>query len=243
MYKAPIREFIKMSVVDGPGNRAAIFFQGCNMNCQFCHNPETIEKVDKTKNNDGFQWMNTKEVFEKVKQISSFITGVTFSGGEPLLQKDFLVEILPQIKELGLNVLIDTNGLIPLENDKYTELVDLADGFMVDIKSWDTKDHQRITSVKNDNILKNVEYLASIGKLDEIRTVCLKGENNEKIINNITKLLSPYLDIKDIRYKLISYRPYGVREEYQFLESIDLEEKEQLKKLAIKNGFHQIELV
>lgn len=243
MSKAPIREIIESSLVDGPGNRAAIFFQGCNMNCWYCHNPETIPIVSQQAEEDGFSWRTVNEVLEKIKRISLFISGVTFSGGEPLLQCKFLEEIIPKIQKLNLHILIDTNGLLSLNKEPQRKIVRLVDGFMLDIKSWNEEDHKRITSVSNEKILENAKYLASLGKLDEIRTVCLEGENNEKIVDNITKMLEPFLERKNIRYKLITYRPYGVREEYQNLKPAPSKELENLKKIAITNGFTDVEII
>ncbi|EFI41997.1 radical SAM protein [Peptoniphilus sp. oral taxon 386] len=243
MCRAPVNQFLPMSLVDGPGNRCAIFFQGCNLNCSFCHNPETIKIIHSEEENDDIKFYSVDELFEKVKKIRPFIVGITTSGGECTIHHKFLIQFFKKIKTLNLNILVDTNGLIDLSNENMKELVELTDGFMLDIKALEESSHKRITGSSNKTVLKNMHYLAKLGKLEEIRTVLMSGEDNLKIVDTITKELSPYLKIKNIRYKLISYRPFGVRSEFSDLHSVSDNEKEYLKTVAQKNGFTDIVLI
>ena len=236
MIKARINKIIDMSVVDGPGNRTAIFFQGCNLDCFYCHNPETIGQ-DRDKDLEK----TLEDVLKRVKGNMPFIQGITSSGGECTLQHKFLVELFKETKKLGLTNFVDTNGYMNLKS--LDELVSHTDQFMLDIKATSKQDHIRISGKSNENVLVNAKYLAGLGKLYEIRTVVIKGMNNMQTVDEITRLLSPYLDTENIKYKIIKYRSIGVREEFSNYIAPDEEEMEKLKEIAIKNGFSQVIIV
>lgn len=248
MTKGYINRIIPFSSVDGPGNRIAIFLQGCNFNCLYCHNPETIndctncgvcvkacpsnalnieeDKVKWNKKNctncdnclkncdinssPKAQILELNEVIEKIKRIEPFISGITVSGGECTLQIPFLIELFKEVKRLGLTTYIDTNGSIPLWEEK--ELISVTDMFMVDLKSFDLKEHKMLTGMSNDIVIKNIEYMASINKLYEIRTVIVPELLDNGFNVNETSKLIVSLD-SNIRYKIIKYRPMGVRTE------------------------------
>lgn len=280
MIKAKINKIIDSSVVDGPGNRTAIFFQGCNFNCKYCHNPETInhcvnckECIDKcpvhalsesegkviwnkslcvncdtcikvcTNNSSPkIHYLSVKDVIEHIKNNIPFIKGITTSGGECTLQKDFLIELFKETRKLGLSNFIDSNGSIRFSD--YPELMKYTDAVMLDIKSIDYNEHLELTSKSNELVLENARYLASIGKLFEIRTVVIDNYlNNRKTVYEITNMLKEYQKIKEIRYKIIRYRHFGVREEYKNMKAPSEEEMNNLKDIANKNGFSNVLLV
>ena len=171
-----VRKIIPQSAVDGPGNRTAIFLQGCNIRCAYCHNPETWER---TSNNEVRQ-MSATEVAEEVKKGIPFIRGITVSGGECMLQAEFMEELFELIKPLGLSCLIDSNGTIPFQS--YPRLLELTDGVMLDVKAWDSSVYKRLTGADNDNIVKdNLRLLSKSGKLTEVRIVCLPSFSNSSI--------------------------------------------------------------
>jgi len=171
-----VRKIIPQSTVDGPGNRTAIFLQGCNIRCAYCHNPETWER---TSNNEVRQ-MSATEVAEEVKKGIPFIRGITVSGGECMLQAEFVEELFELIKPLGLSCLIDSNGTIPFQS--YPRLLELTDGVMLDVKAWDSSVYKRLTGADNDNIVKdNLRLLSKLGKLTEVRIVCLPSFSNSSI--------------------------------------------------------------
>ncbi|MBR1787288.1 MAG: radical SAM protein [Paludibacteraceae bacterium] len=171
-----VRKIIPQSTVDGPGNRTAIFLQGCNIRCAYCHNPETWER---TSNNEVRQ-MSATEVAEEVKKGIPFIRGITVSGGECMLQAEFVEELFELIKPLGLSCLIDSNGTIPFQ--LYPRLLELTDGVMLDVKAWDSSVYKRLTGADNDNIVKdNLRLLSKLGKLTEVRIVCLPSFSNSSI--------------------------------------------------------------
>lgn len=246
MIRGLVNRIIPFSSVDGPGNRMAIFMQGCNFNCLYCHNPETIKTCsncmacfDKCPSNalsvedDKVRWdkegcqgcdiclrtcpydsspkallMSVEEILEEVEKVRAFISGITISGGECMLQSEFLTSLLREIKKMGLTAFIDTNGSIPFwENSELTELMDMA---MVDVKSFSHEEHLMLTGLDNSCVLKNIDYLMEIKKLYEVRTVIvpnvLDNKNNVNYISALIASLDP-----NVRYKLIKYRPLGVR--------------------------------
>ncbi|MBV7273532.1 YjjW family glycine radical enzyme activase [Clostridium sp. PL3] len=278
MLKGLVNKIIPFSLVDGPGNRTAIFFQGCNFNCLYCHNPETIKKCrqcgacvlicrfdaisivggsviwDEEKCKDCGECikscpndcgpkakeMSVDEILKEITKVKSFISGITVSGGECTLQKEFLVDLFEEVRKLGLTIFVDTNGSTDFSKNK--ELVDLTDMVMLDIKSFDNDEHKKLTERDNDMVLKNARYLASINKLYEVRTVVVPNVlNNFNNVNEISKLIAS-LD-NEIRYKLIKYRPIGVRTEKIEIVQPDNEMIEELKGVATRNGCKNVIVV
>lgn len=246
MVKGLVNKIIPFSSVDGPGNRMAIFLQGCNFNCLYCHNPETINpcnncglcvsachynalsvedgavvwdkdacqqcdeciKACNRNSSPKVTLMTVEEVVNEIKKVKSFISGITVSGGECTLQSEFLTELFKEVKKLDLTTFADTNGYIPLQDKK--ELLDVMDKAMVDIKSYHSEEHKRLTGKDNKTVLENVRFLASIDKLYEVRTVIVPEVlENYYNVDNISRLIAE-LNPK-IRYKIIKYRPLGVR--------------------------------
>ncbi len=248
MVKGIVNRIIPFSCVDGPGNRTAIFLQGCNFNCRYCHNPETInvcrncsicvkkcpydaitvsegsvvwdrvncQKCDQClrvcpyNSSPKALWLEVDEIVAEVKKVKSFIQGITVSGGECMLQADFLLDLFKEIKKLGLTTFVDTNGSVPFwEHKGLLEVMDMA---MVDVKAYDPNEHQWLTGKDNETVIRNVEYLGDLGKLYEIRTVIVPGLlNNNYSVDAASRLLAG-ID-PSIRYKLIKYRSLGVRKE------------------------------
>lgn len=241
MQKAVINRWIDFSPIDGPGNRTAIFFQGCNLNCSYCHNPETIEiYCDGKSIPESMYLLTVNELIEKIKQNFSYISGITVSGGEPLLQIKFLKELFFKTKELGLTNFIDTNGTIPLVNQK--ELLELTDGVMIDFKACNNGDLVEATgSDKLEIIKENIVCLNDLGLLHEIRTVIAKNlidyEKNVVEIADFIVGIDP-----EIKYKLIAYRDHGVKNGDDILEP-SAEEMNNLAKLARSKGCNNIQIV
>ena len=150
--------------VDGPGVRFLIFTQGCAMRCRYCHNADTWSK-------DGGTLMTADELLDKAERYRAYWGtegGITVSGGEPLLQIDFLLELFEKAKARGINTCIDTAGQPFREAEpffsKFQRLCELTDLFLADIKHIDPQEHLNLTGVKNDNILAMLRYLSEIGK-------------------------------------------------------------------------------
>lgn len=274
---AIVNKIIRFSSVDGPGNRTVVFLQGCNFNCRYCHNPETIGaciqcgeclaycKTGALTLVDGEMYydrekcvncdecfhhcphrsspktsrMTPEEVFNEVKKNMPYIRGITVSGGECTLWRNFLVELLTLAKNVGLSTMLDSNGTYDFSKDK--ELMDVVDAVMLDVKAYDRNDHEKVTSAHNDMVLWNIRYLAECNKLFEVRTVAVPELFDVKsTVYETSRLLNEIGKQEGIRYKLIKYRPIGVREEYRSYETPSEEYMNQLRDIAYNNGMKDI---
>lgn len=156
---------------DGPGVRFLIFLQGCNMRCKYCHNPDTWS------NNKGTK-MTAQEVITKALRYKAYWKnngGITVSGGEALLQIDFLIELFTLAKKYDIHTCIDTSGSVFAENPsflaKMNTLIQLTDLFLLDIKHIDDTLHRNLTGRSNVNILNFARYLSDNNKSMWIRHV------------------------------------------------------------------------
>ena len=158
-----------LGTVDGPGIRFVLFMGGCPLRCQYCHNPESWF-LDRCKE---YSVEDIVKLVEKNKSYYMVNGGVTISGGEPLVQLDFLIELCRVLKEKGYNVAIDTSGsLFNWENVKrFDELVKYVDLFLLDIKQINPNKHKELTGVSNESVLKFARYLDRKGKKVWIRYV------------------------------------------------------------------------
>lgn len=171
--KGVVHSLESFGSVDGPGVRYVIFLQGCRMRCQFCHNPDTWDPKD-----PGAAAYTAEELLEKVERCRGYWGkrgGITVSGGEPLLQIDFLLELFMKAKERGIHTCIDTAGN-PFTREepffsKFQKLMAVTDLLLVDIKEMDPKRHKALTGVQNGNILDMLRYLDGIRKPVWIRHV------------------------------------------------------------------------
>lgn len=169
--KGYIHSTESFGAADGPGVRFVIFVQGCRMRCAYCHNPDTW-KIG------GGEEMSADELIGRALKYKSYWKkggGITVSGGEPLLQIDFLCELLKKAKEKGIHTTIDTAGN-PFTREepffgKFCELMEYTDLVMLDIKEINPKRHKDITGFDNSNILDMAKYLSEIGKPVWIRHV------------------------------------------------------------------------
>lgn len=275
MAKGIVNRIIPFSCVDGPGNRTAIFLQGCNFNCLYCHNPETITScrscgdcvtkcpyqalsiVEGTVTWDGQRcqkcdlclktctfnsspkalWREVDDIVAEVRKVRSFIQGITVSGGECMLQAEFLLSLFTEMKKLGLTTFVDTNGSIPFW--EYEELLRVTDRVMVDVKAYDPIEHKMLNGIDNEIILNNVEFLGKLGKLYEIRTVIVPDLlNNHYNVDAASKRLASINPT--IRYKLIKYRPLGVRKELLQSKTPNDEYMNELAEVAKRNGCRDV---
>lgn len=158
--------------VDGPGIRYVLFMQGCPMRCLYCHNPDTWEVNAGT-------LITTDEILNEYRKNSSFYTngGITVTGGEPLLQIDFVTELFQKAKAEGIHTCIDTSGITfnPNKTEKFDELVKYTDLVMLDIKHIDPKKHNALTGHGNENILAFAKYLEEKKTPLWIRHIIVEG--------------------------------------------------------------------
>ena len=148
-----------MGTVDGPGIRFVVFVQGCPLRCQYCHNP------DSWKIGTG-QMMSTDEIINKYNRNRAFMKngGITVSGGEPLLQMDFVTELFQKARAQGIHTCLDTSGGTFLPDDlegrkKMDALMAVTNLVMLDIKHIDSQEHKKLTGMGNENIIAFAHYL------------------------------------------------------------------------------------
>lgn len=143
--------------VDGPGVRFVVFLQGCPMRCLYCHNPDTWEY------NAG-EIMTVTEILEKFDGIKEFLKngGITASGGEPLLQIDFVTELFKQAREKNIHTALDTSGILfnNQNTNKIDELLKFTNLVMLDIKHIDDAEHKKLTGHSNKSVLEFASYLS-----------------------------------------------------------------------------------
>lgn len=162
--------------VDGPGIRFVLFVKGCPLRCAYCHNPDTW---DPHSNNQ----MTPEEVLTQVMKYKNYYGdkgGITISGGEPLLQIDFLIELTSLCKKNGINTAVDTSGIVYDEDNpdlmkKFDTLIQSVDLFLLDIKQIDEQKHIKLTTKSNKNVLKFARYLDAHDKKMWIRHVLVPG--------------------------------------------------------------------
>lgn len=196
----------------------------CIKSCKFNASPKVQE-------------MTVNDILDEIKKFQPFIEGITVSGGECTLQKDFLIDLFREVKKLGLTCFADTNGSIPLFNDD--EFLNVMDKAMIDFKSYDLNEHKNLTSLDNKVVIENIEKLIKLDKVYEIRTVIVPDIlNNEYNVDKISKLIASLNP--NIIYKLIKYRPMGVRNDLIKSRTPSNEFMDKLCNIAKKNNLKNI---
>ena len=179
--------------VDGPGIRFVVFMQGCPMRCLYCHNPDSWS-LDKNKT------MTVDESLKKYDGVKEFCKGgITVSGGEPLLQIDFLTQLFEKADELGIHTALDTSGIMfkPNNTQKIDHLLDHTKLVLLDIKHIDNDEHIKLTGHSNINILKFAKYLDSKNIPVWIRHVVVPTITDNKVyLEQLGKFLSELKNIQ-----------------------------------------------
>lgn len=178
-----IREF---TLHDGPGVRTTVFFKGCPLRCAWCHNPEgqsfdveTMTRRDGMKVSCGQDWTAealAKELLKNADIMKQSGGGVTFSGGEPLAQADFLMELIPLLKQEGVKLAIETSGVA--EPRDYRAIVSQMDFVHQDLKHHDAAAFRKWCGGVLDGILRNVVWLKASGIPHVFRVPCIPGVND-----------------------------------------------------------------
>ncbi|MCR4903721.1 MAG: pyruvate formate lyase-activating protein [Butyrivibrio sp.] len=225
--------------VDGPGIRYIIFLQGCDMRCRYCHNADTWKHED-----EHNQLMEADELLDKAERFRSYWReegGITVSGGEALLQIDFLLELFKKAKERGINTTLDTSAQPFTRQEpffsKFEELMKYTDLLLLDIKHIDPEEHKKLTGHSNENILDCARYLSDINKPVWIRHVLVPGitENDEYLrktrafietLSNVQKIeVLPYHSLGQYKWEELGI-PYTLKDvEAPSAESKDHAEK------------------
>ena len=220
MVKGKIHSIETMGLVDGPGIRFVTFMQGCAIRCAYCHNPDTWTT-------EGGQEYTPRELVDKIKRYKPYFNssggGVTFSGGEPLLQPEFLLETLKLCKEEGIHTTLDTAGV---GFGNYKEIIKYTDLVMFDIKHLNKDEYEKLVGKKIDKSLEFLNECQESGVKMWIRHVVVPGitdsrENIQKVkefvdtLKNVEKVeLLPYhvlgvnkYETMGIKYKLEGVKP------------------------------------
>lgn len=242
MTKGYIHSLESFGSVDGPGVRFVIFTSGCAMRCQFCHNPDTWNMQSGTP-------YTADELIQKALKYRAYWGskgGITVSGGEPLLQIDFLTELFKKAKEEGIHTTLDTSGN-PFTREepffnKFRELMQYTDLILLDIKHIDEKQHEILTGQSNTNILELAGYLSEIKKPVWIRHVLVPERNDEdEYLDRLHDFISGLENVE--RVEVLPYHTLGTYKWKELglkypLEGIDPPTKERIKnaeqKLCIK---------
>lgn len=196
--------------VDGPGIRYVLFLQGCRMRCQFCHNPDTWN----TGVGDEVTADQVLADAEKYKAFWGQQGGITTSGGEALLQIDFLIDLFKKAKAKGIRTCLDTCGQ-PFTRqrpwfDKFEELMRYTDISLVDIKQINVREHKRLTGWRNENIFDMLQYMLTHHKHVWIRHVLVPQRTDYDYqliqIGNYIKTIAPIVD----KVEVLPYHTMGV---------------------------------
>ena len=224
MTSVTLFDIKRFAVHDGPGIRTTIFLKGCPLDCWWCHNPESrtpgIEEVNsewmlgekkiETIKTYGKHWSSV-ELMKEILKDSIFFEesggGVTFSGGEPLIQVNALAELLEQCKKHGLHTCIDTCGYAQWSS--FEQVLPLSDLFLFDLKMIDPDRHQQYCGVKNDLIIQNLERLLQHNANVELRIPIIPGINN---VRSALELYKAYIGKrlhKSVKIHLLPYHALG----------------------------------
>ncbi|MBQ6503439.1 MAG: YjjW family glycine radical enzyme activase [Flexilinea sp.] len=176
---------------------------------QKCVQCDTCIKVCPHTSSPKITWMSVPDVMKEIHRTLPYIAGITTSGGECTQQNEFLIELFTEVQKLGKTCLIDSNGSFDFEADP--RVLKVCDGVMLDMKAYPEEWHRHLIGHDREIVLKNLHYLLEHGKLYEVRTIIFPGrdEENEAAVRYVSEV------IRDrCFYKIIRYRPFGVREKY-----------------------------
>ena len=192
--KGNIHSIETCGTVDGPGIRFVIFMQGCPLRCQYCHNPDTWQT-------DMNKLMSIDEIMQKYDGVKEFVQsgGITVTGGEPLLQIDFVTELFKVAKNHGIHTALDTSGITfnPENTEKIDKLLKYTDLVLLDIKHINDAEHKKLTGASNKNILAFAQFLSEKQIPVWIRHVVVKDITlNEKYLKELGKFLATLNNIK-----------------------------------------------
>lgn len=185
--------------------------------------------------------MTPQEVYGKICESIPFIRGITVSGGECSLYPEFLTALFRLVKGRGLTCLMDCNGAVDLS--RYPELMELCDGVMLDVKSWDPEVFRALTGLDNGVVKRNLTYLSGIRRLEEVRVVCAPGYvDAEACIRGIAAALGPEETAAHL-LKLIRFRPFGVKGPMRAQSAPGMGYMQSLQALAEEAGFTRIQII
>lgn len=197
-----------LGTVDGPGVRCVIFTSGCPLRCSYCHNPETWEM-------SSGDAVDSEEIAEKILRLYPYIKngGVTFSGGEPCVQAEFICDVISRIMQTKLHIALDTSGSVL--NKATEKLISMCDLIMLDIKFTSEEDYKAHTGGTLKRTLGFLDKCRELGKEVWVRHVVVPGLNDsEEGILRLKKIIAPYDNIT--RIELLPFKKLCI-EKYEGL--------------------------
>lgn len=216
-----------MGLADGPGIRYVVFLQGCQLRCQYCHNPETWNL------DGGRETITPHDLIRRIERYKSYFGksgGVTFSGGEPLLQPKFLLECLSLCREKGINTVLDTAGVGISPRDEIEKILSLCDLVILDIKAVREEDYKNLTGQPMSRFKNFLSICQEKGVKLWLRQVIVSGLNdNEKNIKELAHFIKPLKNVERVEllpYKNlgeIKYKTLGIKYRLEGLENMDEE--------------------
>ncbi|MCB2353455.1 pyruvate formate-lyase-activating protein [Clostridium estertheticum] len=230
MVKGKIHSIETMGLVDGPGIRVVVFFQGCKLRCAYCHNPDTWQLSGGTE-------MTPESIIEKIVRFKPYFNrsggGVTFSGGDPLLQSEFLLECLKLCKQNGIHTALDTAGF---GDGNYDEILKYTDLVLLDIKQTTGKGYVALTGKDTTDVNIFLESLRKSKSRVWVRHVVVPGiTDSEEHITKLAKIINEEVPNLD-KVELLSYHVLGVSKYEELsipykLKGVDAMDKDKTKKL------------
>ncbi len=203
MIKGSVNTIETLGLVDGPGIRTIVFLNGCKLRCKYCHNPEMFEQKELNYTVD--------QLITKVKRYKPYYKdkgGVTFSGGEALLQPNFLIECCKQLKKEQINIALDTSG-VGLTLEQTEEVLKYIDLVIFDIKHYQEKEYQELTSYSIKNSLDFINLLNKLNKKVWIRQVIIPNYNdNKEYLYGLKKFVDNINNVDKIEF--LPYHTLGV---------------------------------
>lgn len=219
--------------VDGPGIRFVIFVQGCPMRCKYCHNPDTWKL-------DAGDEKSVDELLKEIRKYKHYFGeegGVTVSGGEPMMQIDFVTELFEALHSEGIHTCLDTCGVLyntsEVMNQKIEKLLSVTDLVLLDLKHIDSDSHKKLTGHQNENILKFAQYLDMKNKPVWIRHVLVPTINaDETNLKNLRRFIDTLNNVEKV--EVLPYHTMGAKKYEKLnidypLEGVPVPTKEQVE--------------
>lgn len=227
-----IHSIESFGTVDGPGIRFVVFMQGCPMRCAYCHNPDSWEINAGT-------IRTVEEILKEYESYKAFLKGggITVTGGEPLVQLEFVTELFEEAKKRGIHTCLDTSGITYREeqDEKYIRLLNSTDLVMLDIKQIDSIKHKQLTGFANDRILEFAKFISKQGVEIWIRYVAVPGlTDQEDDLVKLGEFLAELTSLKAL--DVLPYHTMGINKYEQMnleypLKGVEAMEKEKAKEI------------
>lgn len=200
--KGMVHSFETFGALDGPGIRFVVFLEGCPLRCTYCHNRDMLDTKD-------YMSMTAQELVDDIIKYKPYFGekgGVTISGGDPVFQPEFLLEVLKLCKKNHIHTTVDTS--LFTSNKILDSIIPYVDLFMVSLKHFDSHMHKKLTGVGNEEILRNIQYLSSRRAKLWLRYVVLPGYTDTKY--NLKALVAFLHSINFELIELLPYHTFGV---------------------------------